>query len=175
MPAKTKTPAKKPNPRGRPTTYTKERGDQICELISEGRTTLAVSRMLGMKRHTIIKWARKYPDFGAMYAQARQHLYEHWADEILDDAENETRDNVSRRVIKTGYSQKLGDYNETIEQITSDNTAVQRDRLKVDSKKWLLSKLLPKEYGDKIETQLTGKDGESLTPVLNITITKRDG
>ena len=38
-----------------------------------------------------------------------------------------------------------------------DNVAVQRDRLKVDTRKWLLSKLMPKRYGDRIEVEQTGE------------------
>lgn len=158
---------------GRPTKYTKELGEQICKLISEGRTTLAVSRIVGIDRHTIVEWSRLNHEFSAMYAEARQNLYEYWADEIVEDALNESRDYVPRKVSKSGYSKKLGDYNEVTEQVVSDNTAVQRDRLKVDSKKWLLSKLLPKQYGDKQEIEHTGKDGTPFVPVLNIKIEKK--
>jgi hypothetical protein len=38
--------------------------------------------------------------------------------------------------------------------------AVARDRLKVDTKKWILSKMLLTAYGDKIAQEITGKDGE---------------
>jgi|GEM_PF-907448 len=37
-----------------------------------------------------------------------------------------------------------------------------RDRLRVDTRKWLLSKMYPKKYGDKMSTELTGKDGKDL-------------
>lgn len=37
-----------------------------------------------------------------------------------------------------------------------DNVIVQRDRLRVDSRKWLLAKLQPKKYGDKIEHEHSG-------------------
>ena len=39
-----------------------------------------------------------------------------------------------------------------------------RDRLRVDPRKWLLSKALPKIYGDKLTAELTGKDGAPLEP-----------
>jgi hypothetical protein len=41
-----------------------------------------------------------------------------------------------------------------------DHEHVQRSRLRVDARKWLLSKLLPKQYGDRVE--VTGKDGGPL-------------
>ncbi len=41
--------------------------------------------------------------------------------------------------------------------------------MRVDTRKWLLSKLLPKKFGDKIEQQITGKDGAPLSsPTFNI-------
>ena len=36
---------------------------------------------------------------------------------------------------------------------------VQRDRLSVDARKWVASKLKPKKYGDRLATEITGKDG----------------
>ncbi len=37
-----------------------------------------------------------------------------------------------------------------------DNVIVQRDRLRVDSRKWLLAKLQPKKYGDKLDIEHSG-------------------
>ena len=36
---------------------------------------------------------------------------------------------------------------------------VQRDRLRVDTRKWILSKLVPKKYGTKVTAEITGADG----------------
>ena len=36
---------------------------------------------------------------------------------------------------------------------------VQRDRLRVDTRKWILSKLVPKKYGSKVTAEITGADG----------------
>mgnify|MGYP003335998155 FL=1 len=36
---------------------------------------------------------------------------------------------------------------------------IARSRLRIDTRKWMLSKMLPKVYGDKIITEVTGKDG----------------
>ena len=34
-----------------------------------------------------------------------------------------------------------------------------RDRLRVDTRKWILSKLVPKKYGTKVTAEITGADG----------------
>lgn len=164
------------NKGGRPTIYTPELADEICNRIASGRTTLSVSRDPDMPHlSTIYDWrdSNKHPSFSEMYARAREKLCQHWADEIVEDALDESRDQQSRVIKKDGYSEKQGTYSETVETVSSDNTAVQRDKLKVDAKKWLLSKLRPREYGDKIEQQITGKDGAEFQPILNITIEKK--
>lgn len=50
----------------------------------------------------------------------------------------------------------------------SDNTAVNRDRLRVMSRQWAMAKLAPKIFGEKIENQITGKDGGGLQVVINV-------
>lgn len=39
---------------------------------------------------------------------------------------------------------------------------VQRSKLRVDTRKWIMSKLAPKNYGDRSTTELVGKDGKDL-------------
>ena len=46
---------------------------------------------------------------------------------------------------------------------------VRRSALRVETRRWLLSKLLPRQFGDKIEQQITGPGGAPLSsPVFNI-------
>ena len=39
---------------------------------------------------------------------------------------------------------------------TKDGDMIERARRQVDSRKWLLSKLAPKKYGDKLQTEHSG-------------------
>ncbi len=110
-------------PRGRPTKYNPELADTICERIASGRTLSDVCRDEDMpKRQTVVEWTLKHKDFSDRYADARRKLLEHWADEVSDIAD---RDDESQG-------------------------GVARDRLRVDSRKWLLSKLRPHQYGDRL-------------------------
>lgn len=43
--------------------------------------------------------------------------------------------------------------------ILCDHDHVSRSRLRVDTRKWMLSKMLPKIYGDKTTTELTSPNG----------------
>ena len=49
--------------------------------------------------------------------------------------------------------------NEKGETETVEGDMIEHRRLQVDSRKWMLSKMLPKKYGDKIETTVQGQDG----------------
>ena len=52
-----------------------------------------------------------------------------------------------------------------------DNVQVQRDRLIGDTLKWYASKVLPQEYGDKLEIEHTGKQSNTITQI-NIQVNK---
>jgi hypothetical protein len=45
-----------------------------------------------------------------------------------------------------------------------NNGVIQRDRLRVDARKWVLSKMNPKKYGEKLTQELTGANGKDLIP-----------
>jgi hypothetical protein len=157
---------------GRPTKYTKLLANEICRRIASGRTTLSVSKDEDMpNRSTIIDWTYQHEEFSTMYDLARKKLFDHWADEIIDEACDESRDYQKRKRTKISNDGKKTT-KEIIEETVSDNTATGRDRLKVDSKKWILSRLLPKTYGDKITQEHTGAEGKDLIPILNINIQK---
>jgi Bacteriophage Sf6, terminase small subunit-like len=77
--------------------------------------------------------------FKAQYARAREVGYHKLADELLDIADDATNDFVERQ-------NREGD---TVKVFDAEH--VQRSRLRVEARKWLLSKALPKVYGDKLE------------------------
>ena len=154
--------SEKKHPGGRPTKFTKELGEEICRRIASGRTTLSVSKDEDMPhRETIALWVldEKKKEFSDLYARARNLLLEHWSDEIVEIAQDDSRDVLETT---TSYTDSKGNVTERDEK-RSDNTAVNRDKLRTDSRKWLLSKLKPERYGDKLE--LNGKDGGPLIAV----------
>lgn len=59
----------------------------------------------------------------------------------------------------------------SLESGATDSGAVQKQRLQVDTRKWLLSKMVPKKYGDKLQQELTGPDGG---PVQQVVLTAAD-
>jgi hypothetical protein len=144
---------------GRPSEFTDEIADEICLRIAAGES---VHRMV-LDDHmpderTIYRWLAKFESFRLKYARAREQQMEFYAQEILeisDDGRNDWMERFGQDGESLGY------------QINGE--VVQRSRLRVDSRKWLMSKLAPKKYGDKLDVEHTGKDGAPLIPVLNVT------
>jgi hypothetical protein len=137
--------------------YLDEIGARVCKDLAGGMTLRAVCRQPGMpKPSTVIGWAinEEHPFYGK-YEQARLIGYSVMADDVIDISDDARGD----------YVGKTGANGETTRVFDSENVA--RSRLRVDSRKWVLAKALPKIYGDKIEH--TGKDGAPLFPELIIT------
>lgn len=138
---------KSPKPLGRPSIYTKELADEICRRLAAGESLRSITRLPDMPAESTVRaWAvDDYEGFSAQYARAREIGYHGLFDEILEIADT-TQEGVKTVRKATG-----------IEETTAD--MIEHRRLRVDARKWMLSKALPKIYGDKIAAELTGKDG----------------
>ena len=79
------------------------------------------------------------PGIATRYARARELQCEAWADEIYEES----------RTAKIGEKTER-DANGSVVKVTTGDT-VERSRLSVDAKKWLLAKLHPKKYGEKVQ------------------------
>ena len=133
--------------RGRPVKYDAETAARICAEVAKGRTLRAVCRDEGMPpESTVREWALDDREgFAARYARARDLMFEALADEIFDIADDGRNDWIERE----GGAVVNGE-------------AINRSRLRVDTRKWVLSKLKPERYGDKVA--VTG-GGEGDAPV----------
>lgn len=76
----------------------------------------------------------KDTQFSEQYARAMQIRVEMMADEIIQISDDSSND-----LLLTEFGEK------------ENKEFVNRSRLRVDTRKWLLSKMLPKKYGDNLE------------------------
>jgi len=145
---KKKTKAAK-KPRGRPSRYSKAIAAKICAELETGRTLRDVCRDDGMPAQaTVHLWRQSQEGFAEQYAQARETGYLLMADEIVEIADDGSNDWMENK------------HGEEV----LDGEHVQRSKLRVDTRKWLLSKALPKIFGDKLA--LTDPEGGKLTVQL---------
>ena len=117
--------------------FTQEKADAICARLAEGLSLRKAAEAEGVVAATVLNWVDANAAFSEQYAQARARGYQLLADEII-----EISDDSSRDIIDTEHGPK------------TDAEVVARSRLRVDSRKWMLSKMLPKIYGDRTENTL---------------------
>lgn len=133
---------------GRPSDFTQDLADEICEQLSEGISlrTVCIPNTMPAAR-TVFRWLRTNEEFCQQYARAKQESADAMGEEILDLSDG------AIGVIKSGAEKKSG-------------ALAQAVRLQVDTRKWLMSKHKPKKYGDKLDLTT---DGEALpAPIFDI-------
>lgn len=122
---------------GRPTKYNKKLDDEICSRLASGESLNAICRDDHIPhRVNVMRWLLAtdkplYDDFRTNYALAREIQYQNMADDILDIADDGTNDWVENNDDENGGYRVNGE-------------ALGRSRLRVDTRKWFMSKVLPK-------------------------------
>lgn len=132
----------------RPSSYTPEIANLICEIVAtnpEGLPTLCKKFEEMPSTDTIRKWRWKIPEFATKYAEAKRFQAEIMA-ESIEDVIDETMNAVY--------------YDHGVAKV--DSGIIAQARLRVDSRKWIASKLAPKIYGDKQHVVATVKHEENL-------------
>jgi hypothetical protein len=130
--------------KGRPSKFTKELEARICTRLAAGESLRAICRDGDMPSGPTVRgWVLNNEGFSQQYTLARELGYQEMADEVLEIADDSS-----------------GDSYEDISGATKTNQeVVGRSRLRVDTRKWLLAKCLPKIYGDKQQLEVSGNLG----------------
>lgn len=130
---------------GRPTDYSEELAARICERLADGESLKAICASEDMpSKASVYLWLTKHPEFSDMYARAREDQADTLADEIIDIADDSTRDTILKPVGANG------------EMVEVQNTEwINRSRLRVDARKWVAAKLKPKKYGERLDHNVT--------------------
>jgi len=145
---------------GRPvgtTTYTKAVADKICERLANGESLKSICRDASMPPESTVRlWAsRTDHPFAEQYARARELGFWSMADELLDIADDGSND----WMVREGRD---GEPSWTL-----NGEHVQRSKLRLDQRRWLLSRMMPKTFGDKVTTEHTGADGGPIQTETN--------
>lgn len=130
--------------RGRPSDYTRELAEKICERVATSTDSLEkiCSDDDMPNRATVYRWLFKHAEFSDMYARAKEGQMELMAEECLQIADDGRND---IKIIE-------GRNGEDIE--VTNHDVINRSRLRVDTRKWLMSKLAPRRYGEKAQLEL---------------------
>ena len=135
---------------GRPSIYTPELASAICERLAAGESLRAICRDAAMPARSVVHgWVvDDVNGFAAQYARSRDLGLDEMADELMDVADDGRNDWIERESKRTG---------ETYTMVNEE--AIGRSRLRVDARKWYLSKMAPKRYGESSKVELTGANG----------------
>jgi len=120
--------------------------DDICEMIINGKSLRKALNEVKLPGKTFFVWLRNDEIKSKQYAQATIERAELMFEDMLDIADDSTNDFIE---------QDLGN-GLTVSKFNSEH--VLRSRLRVDVRKWSLSKLMPKKYGEKIDLTTNGEN-----------------
>lgn len=127
--------------------YSPELLDAIIERIAGGEALLHICKEVGMpNRVTVMEWLKK-TDSMERYEEAvraRAHIY---AEQIVSIPDA-----------------PIGTYIDSEGNTRIDAGAVAVAKLRTENRKWLVSKQLPKVYGDRVTQEVVGLDGADLIP-----------
>lgn len=130
---------------GRPSDYTEETAQIICTRIAEGEPLTKICKGDEMPSlASVYRWLDARAEFRDKYARAREDAADTLADEIISIADE-------AEVEATYEGEQM--------RFSLDGAAIARNRLRVDARKWVASKLKPKKYGDRVAQEITGADG----------------
>lgn len=114
----------------------------ICDRITAGQSLRTICTDPTMPdKATVFRWLGQDEAFRDQYARARELQAEAMLEEILqiaDDGSNDT------------YEDEDGNPR-------TEQDVIARSRLRVDARKWAMSKMAPKKYGDKLDVDVAGK------------------
>ncbi|MGQ0285847.1 terminase small subunit [Pasteurellaceae bacterium 22721_9_1] len=118
---------------GRPSSYMQEVADDICMLLAQGESLRKICERPSMpNKSTVIRWLKENSEFCDQYARAREMQADSLLDEMLDIADCATPEDV------------------------------QVAKLRVDSRKWYITKVAPKKYGDRVTQEISGVNGSAV-------------
>ena len=137
--------------------YTEKLGTNICAQVAEGKGIREIFRGLDLNRKTWYDWLKRYEDLRKLYEISLKERAEVLGEETLDIADENPEyvvDYKGGRRVDTGW--------------------VQRQRLRVDTRKWMAAKLKPSKYGDSSMIKAEVKDTSHKKDWLDDILAKAD-
>ncbi len=144
-------------PAGRPSIFTPELSEIILQRVADGESIRSICRDDAMPSlSAFFRWIVEKPEFKEQYDTATDVRAETIFEEALEIADT----------VLIGEKVKTSGEGDTLKTETQTGDMVDRARLKVDTRKWFLSKLKPKRFGEKLDLNHSGNLEIGLTDRL---------
>lgn len=115
----------------------------ILSLVDDGKSLRSACKEIDFERKTFEGWIAADPELSSQYERARNNRAEKIFEEMLLIAD----------------TPQIGTVETAKEWGTEVKTAdmIEHRRLQVDTRKWMLGKMAPKKYGDRVELEHSGE------------------
>jgi len=159
MPEKSKTPPKKPvkkrakkkkRPRktngvGRPTVSKKKLEKFLLMYSTTNKSWVTVCDEVGLSVGAVWNHLHRNEEFMKRYKASREIKSHVFIEELLDIADDSENDYIERK-LKSGEIA-----------ILLDSENIQRSKLRIETRRWMASKFIPRTYGDRVHQEHSGK------------------
>lgn len=144
----------------KPSKFTDELFDEILnELSFSDKGVYKICREKDLNPKVFFDWIKENQILSNKYARAKEMQADFLAEQILDISDSTSNDTKINDL--TGAE-------------SANHEWISRSKLRVDSRKWLASKLAPKKYGDKLDVSTLGEKIDQKT-VIEVVRTKPTG
>ncbi len=129
---------------GRPERYSLELAKKVCAEFAKGQSFKRIyeDNDWAPTHSTVYGWMSKHPEFLSLYKEAKMKALDAMAEDIVHIADDATKDDM---IGKHGG-------------LLTDHENIQRSRLRIETRKWVMAKFAPKKYGEKLEIEQTNKN-----------------
>lgn len=143
----------------------KEAIDEILTQISNGKSVRSIldnaDRLKLPSCVTFTEWLSDDSKLAKQYAHACEMRADYLFEQMLEIADDKSQDTVM--VVKNDMPVEV-----------ENREYINRSRLRVDTRKWFLSKLQPKKYGDKLDLTTDGEKIENKITTIEIVRVKKN-
>jgi len=142
---------------GRKSTYTTQIAMEVCRRVAEGEWLEQIAGTQGAPgKSALYEWLLKHKEFADAYARAREIRADAMARELIEIADDGRNDWMAREdPDNPGY--------------TFNGEHVQRSKLRSDNRKWLMARLSPRQYGERVQVA-NDPDNPMPAPTTNVSI-----
>lgn len=119
--------AKQPTGRPKAKWKSKANAERIFAWMQEGKSLRKICRENNWPHSTVLTWLNN--EFSDQYTQAQERRADFFFEEILEIADN----------------------------CLPDKEEVAAAKLKIDTRKWIMGKMSPKKYSDRVNVDMSGK------------------
>ncbi len=129
-----------------------EIAEKVIVGMHDGMSCYKSCKAAGIPHSTFLTWMNDDKELADKYARAREDLIERMASDLIELSDVDVGMQPDGR---------------------RDWSAVQKHKLQVDTRKWLLSKLAPKRYGERVA--LAADEESPLQVGINVNFVKPNG